>query len=321
VLFDLHEDLSSYILNSREEIDLEKDLDRHADIPKYRRAGVRAFVGAVFPARYLIGENLSRRASFKQSLEEALNHILVYYRLARKYPVFRIVEDSSTLKSLFGEGSEHIGIVLGLEGAYPVREPDELEIYYRLGVRVLGLTWNVDNQYAASCMTRRDYGLTSMGVELVEKALDLGMVVDLAHASRKTMLDVLSIVDRPVMISHAGLRRFNDSPRNVDDEVLDMLRRNHGVIGVFFVNDYLAGDETSVDTIVEYIMYLRDNYGVEVIAIGSDYFGTTKLPRGLENIGLLKNLVDKLLEKGFQREDIDKILYGNALRVFMENIK
>ena len=302
-------------------VKFDEDGDRHADIPKYRRSGTRAVVGAIFPARYLLNDELGKSVSFKNAFEEAFNHVLTYYKFVKRYRVFKIVETRRDLLLLFEKYKRMIGIVMGLEGAYPVRELDDLELFHRLGIRVLGLTWNVDNQYAASCMTENDYGLTNLGSRLVEKALEYGMVIDLAHASRKTMLDVLSIVEKPVMISHAGLRRYNDSPRNVDDDVLDMLKRNKGVFGLFFVSDFLSGDETTIDTIVEYMVYLRDNFGVDIIGIGSDYFGTSKLPKGLENIGLINNLVEKLIENGFSYEDVEKIFYKNALRVFLENMR
>ena len=221
---------------------------------------------------------------------------------------------------IFERLKKKIGLILGLEGAYPLREPDELEIFYKLGIRVLGLTWNVDNQYAASCMTSKDYGLTSLGEKLVEKALDYGLVIDLAHASPNTMKDVLSISEKPVIVSHTGLRKFNDSPRNVDDEIVELIKRNRGVIGIFFVSEFIRKNKTSIEDIVEQIIYVKENFGVDILAIGSDFFGTDKLPKGLENIGKMENLA-KLLEKVMSKEDVEKIFYKNALRVFMENMK
>jgi len=320
-LFDLHEDLSSYILRSRELVDLNKDVDRHADIPKYKRSNTKAIVAAIFPASYSKTEDLVKhKVTFKNSFNEVFNHLLVYYKLVKEYRVFKIIEKKRELENIFDQ-RRRIGLVIGLEGSYPIREPDELEIFYRLGVRVLGLTWNVDNQYAASCMTTKDYGLTSLGVKLVEKALDLGMVLDLAHSSPKTMKDVLSIVDKPVIVSHTSFKKFNNSPRNIDDEILDMVKRNRGVVGIFFVTDFLEGEQTSIDTVVKHILYVRENYGIDVLAIGSDYFGTEKLPKGLEDIGKINSLAENLLENGLSKDDIEKIFYKNALRVFLENLK
>jgi len=297
-------------------------VERHADIPKYLRSNTKAIVGAVFPAKHLVEEPFSKHYySFKNSFDEALNHILTYYKLSEKYKMFRIVEKGKDLVDVFERLKRKIGLIIGLEGAYPIREPDEFEIFYKLGVRVLGLTWNVDNQYAASCMTSKDYGLTSLGEKLVEKALDRGVVIDLAHASRNTMRDVLSISEKPIIISHVALRKFNDSPRNIDDEIIELVKRNRGVLGVFFVPEFIRREETSLKDIVEQIFYIKENFGIDIIAIGSDFFGTDKLPKGLENIGKINDLANALLEKGITRDEVEKIFYKNALRVFMENMK
>ncbi|MEM4532511.1 MAG: dipeptidase [Desulfurococcaceae archaeon] len=321
-IFDLHQDLSTYILSEIKQIDLDKDLERHCDIPKYRKAGVKALVGAVFPARILVGKDLSKYYSFKNSFEESFNHILTYYKIIRKHrDVFKLILSKRDLNRVFMDKTRIIGIILGLEGCYPVREIDDLDIYYNLGVRLIGLTWNYDNQYASGCMSKRDYGLTDLGFQLLDKAFELGLVVDLAHASYKTMIDVLTTFNKPVTVSHTGLKKFKDSPRNISDEIIDLVKRNNGVVGVFFVSNYIAGENTTVDHIVEQIMYIVDNFGVDVVALGSDYFGTDKLPRGLENIGLINNLVNRLFERGLDKESVEKIMYRNALRVFNENMK
>lgn len=320
-VFDMHQDLSLYTLLEKTSVDLYKELDRHCDIPKYRRAGVKAFIGSVFPGRYLVNNDLNKYLSLKNAFEESLNHILVYYKIVRKHRVFKIVRNRKDLLFIFEKSKRTIGIVLGLEGCYPLREIDDLEIFYNLGIRVVGLTWNYDNIYASGCMSKRDYGLTDYGVKLIEKINEMGLVVDLAHASYKSIIDTLSITSKPVIISHTGLKKFNNSPRNISDEVLDMIKRNRGVVGVFFVPEYIAGENTTIDNVVDQIMYMYENYGLDIIGIGSDYFGTTKLPRGLENIGLINNLVEKLVERGLSMNDIEKIMYRNALRVFLENMK
>ncbi len=321
-VFDLHEDISSYIIHERKVEDFKINANRHADIPKYFLSKTKAIVAAVFPSQNLVDEPMGKRYySFKNSFNEALNHILTYYRFVRKYDVFKIVENKRFLAKLFSGNEGKIGLILGLEGAYPLREPYEIELFYKLGVRVLGLTWNVDNQYAASCMSKKDYGLTGPGESLVNLALEQGMVIDLAHASEKTAIDVLSISEKPVIISHAGLRRFNNSLRNVSDEVLELLKRNRGAIGIFFVSEYIKGNNTTINDVVDQIIYLKENYGIDIVALGTDFFGTEKLPKGLEHIGKLTLLAKELAKAGLTESEVEKIFYANALRVFLENMK
>ena len=116
-----------------------------------------------------------------------------------------------------------------LEGADVLSSVDDLRLMYRLGVRGVGVTWNLNNKWGRSCYSKGDDGLTEEGYALVEAAQRLGMVVDLAHAGRKTALDALEAARRPVVISHANVNdvfshaNVNDvyrHPRNIDGEVI-----------------------------------------------------------------------------------------------------
>ncbi len=321
-VIDLHEDISAYILESEKTVKpFNVDFERHVDIPKYGRGSVVLVVGAVFPGEYkYVGGERVRGTIFRCTQQRVLDHIATYYRLVKEFPEhLYLVERRDDLLRL--EESKGTGILIGLEGAYPLDDPWDLELYYKLGVRVLGLTWNVENRYAASCMSKRDYGLTGSGSELVDIAERYGVVVDLAHASKKTMLDVLSIASKPVIISHACIRKIHDHPRNIDDEVLEELKHRNGVIGITFVADFLGKGEVGVDRVVDHLMYVYDNFGVDILAIGSDYLGTSRLPRGLEDIGKIQLLFKKLLEKGLSREDVEKIAWRNAYRVFLEVLR
>ena len=318
-VIDLHEDISAYILESERAVKpFNVDTERHVDIPKYGRGGVVLVVGAVFPGehKYVGGERV-RGTVFRCSQQRVLDHIATYYRLVKEFSehLYLVEHRDELLRVEYGKGT---GILIGLEGAYPLDDPWDLELYYKLGVRLIGLTWNIENRFAASCISKRDYGLTGSGEELVDIAERLGIVVDLAHASRKTMLDVLSIASRPVVISHACIYKLKAHPRNVDDEVLEELRRNHGVIGITFVSEFLGEGDVGVDTVVEHIMYVYENFGVDIIALGTDYLGTSRLPKGLEDIGKIQVLFKELLDKGLSHEDIEKIAWRNAYRVLLE---
>ena len=321
-VIDLHEDISAYILESEKTVKpFNIDVERHVDIPKYGRGGVVLVVGAIFPSGYkYVGGERVRGTVFRCSQQRVFDHIATYHRLVREFPehLYLVERRDELLRVEYGKGT---GILIGLEGAYPLDDPWDIELYYKLGVRLLGLTWNVENRYAASCLSKRDYGLTGSGEELVDLAERYGIVVDLAHASRKTMLDVLSIANKPVVISHACVRKLRNHPRNVDDEVLEELRRNHGVIGVTFVADFLGEEDVDIDMVVNHVMYLYENFGVDIIAIGTDYLGTTRLPKGLEDISRVQTLFKKLIEKGLSVEDVEKIAWRNAYRVLLEVLR
>jgi membrane dipeptidase len=103
-----------------------------------------------------------------------------------------------------------------LEGADVLNSVDDLRLMYRLGVRGVGVTWNLNKRWGDSCYSKGGSGLTEEGYALVEAAQRLGMVVDLANAGRKTALDALEAARRPVVISHANVNDVYRHPRNVD---------------------------------------------------------------------------------------------------------
>jgi membrane dipeptidase len=238
--------------------------------------------------------------------------------LLRRFPNQLIpIENSSDAERALN--SNAIGMLLSMEGADPLDDPYDLLLIQRLGVRALGITWNFDNRYGASCITRKDYGLTTDGEELVRLANELGVIIDLAHASRNTMIDTLKISRKPVIISHANIRSVHDHVRNVDDEILELLHSNHGVIGITMITSTI-GPRPNIDSLVRHVLYVYERFGPDIIAIGTDFLGIERTPEDLTNIGEINKLLNKLIEYGLSDNDVRKIAYENALRVIMSNI-
>jgi len=138
------------------------------------------------------------------------------------------VESAGDVEAVLAS-EDRVGLLLHLEGAYAIDRPYDLVLLRRLGLRSVGIAWNYNNQYGAGCLSRKDYGLTPEGEELVKTANRLGIIVDLAHASKRTAIEAAEASSKPVIVSHANVRAIVDSPRNVDDEVLEALHRNGGL--------------------------------------------------------------------------------------------
>jgi len=334
-VIDLHEDIAYYLMNygKLEEPfqDFDKDTPgRQSDISKLMRGNVRIVFGAVFPIHDtynpLVGERIASGYG-SQSIKAytpaaskliALEMIKIYMVLLRRFPNQLIpIENSSDAERAIN--SNAIGMLLSMEGADPLDDPYDLLLIQRLGVRALGITWNFDNRYGASCMTRKDYGLTTDGEELVRLANELGVIIDLAHASRNTMIDTLKISRKPVVISHANVRGVHDHVRNVDDEILELLHSNHGVIGITMITSTI-GPRPNIDSLVRHVLYVYERFGPDIIAIGTDFLGIERTPEDLTNIGEINKLLTRLIEDGLGDNDVRKIAYENALRVIMNNI-
>ncbi|MEZ0290167.1 MAG: dipeptidase [Sulfolobales archaeon] len=333
---DLHEDVSAYYFYHGAGLplgDFAEDLPgREADIPKYQRANVRLVFAAIFPGIESFSLEESRvlqdlygrwlpATKYRAPQSIVWEHLSIYYKMSERYKI-RLVESYSDVeKCVFGG---ELCFLLHLEGAEAIEDPYDLVLWRRLGLRSVGLTWNYVNKYATGCAAKKDLGLSSEGEALVETASRLRLIIDLAHASKNTMIDVLNIVRRPVIISHANVRRIVDNPRNVDDEVLELLYRNRGVIGLSAISPLISRKpRASIDDLVEHFVYIRESYGVDMIAVGTDFLGLLGIPapEGFESIDKIPALYQRLLERGFGEDDIEKIAYKNVLRILRENLE
>jgi membrane dipeptidase len=337
-VIDLHEDISYYYATEgsglnfpAEEFGTDTER-RHADIPKYSRAKVKivfavAFPGSktVDPERALSVARLYKHdptivvSTLKSANALIFEHLKIYYALLKKYHERLIhVQTADDLRSVFS--GPKTGFLLLVEGADPIEDVGDLEVFYRLGVRSIGLTWNYDNRYAASCMSKKDYGLTGDGERLVEKANELGMIVDLSHSSRQSAIDTLRMSKMPVIIGHANTRAVMDHPRNVDDETLGLLQKNGGAIGFTLIPSTI-GRKPSAEALADHVMHVYERFGPNMLAIGTDFFGIQGMsePEGLEDITKMPNLWKVLRARGLSEDGIARIAYKNAMRVIDKN--
>ncbi|WP_048058857.1 dipeptidase [Desulfurococcus amylolyticus] len=328
-LVDLHEDIAAYVLSGSllnpfplKPFDIDEPL-RHADIPKYLASNTRLVVASIFPM--IPWYSRGGRISYKHypSLELVYAGLDLYRNIVLAHREFKLVLGRDQLQGLFNEKNGSIGLLVGLEGADSLRSPEDLDLLYAGGLRVLGLTWNYNNKYASSCRTQIDNGLTREGLELIGRAVELGVAVDLAHASGKTVRDTYEATGKPVIVSHANTRSVHNHPRNLDDKTLEVVAESKGVVGLVFIASFVSTGVPDVSSLVRHAVYIRDNYGVDILAIGSDYFGSLDAPlvKGLESIDKIGSLWSKLLEEGFTREDIEKIAWRNPLRALTAWLK
>jgi membrane dipeptidase len=335
-LIDLHEDLSMYYVVGPGEqgfrvADFRKDLEgRHGDIPKYKRANLRLLFASIFPMLSTLNSRLQsqltkgyqgyyRPFSPRSSSTAVFEHIKTYYSLVADNPRdLLIVRDEDDVARCMS--SRVTGLLMSIEGAEALEDTSDIIILYNLGLRALGFTWNYDTRYAASCMSKRDYGLTGEGQALLEEMNRLGVIVDMVHASRRTCMSVLDSSKLPVFVSHSNAKSVLDCARNLDDEFLETLKEKRGVVGFIFAREMIGG-KNDLDELVKHIMYVYKNFGSSNIAIGTDFFGLgdQKAPSGLEDITKVKDVWKALLDKGMKESDIEKLSYKNALRVIKAN--
>lgn len=206
--------------------------------------------------------------------------------------------------------------ILGIEGAHALDgRLDNLDRLFAAGYRIMSLTHFFDNEWAGSSAGLGKGGLTEAGRELVRRMEARHMLVDLAHASPRTIRDVVAIAKWPVIVSHTGVKGVCDNARNLGDEELRGIAKTGGVIGIGFWETAACGKDAA--SIVRSIRYVADRVGVEHVALGSDFDGAVAMP--FDAAGMVQ-ITDALLAAGFTVADIEKIMGGNALRVLEQSL-
>ena len=285
-------------------------LGGHVDIPRMIEGGVGAqFFGLVsvpFPTRGLaavIDEQIDR-------LDLAIAQDPRRLRKARSAEDVRRAAEAGAIAGL-----------LGIEGGHALEgDLGKLERFARRGVRYLGLCHFSANElcHPAYGSGRNDSeGLTPFGREVVKRAADLGVIVDLAHINKRGFLDACALSKYPPIVSHTGVLGAFKHWRNIDDEQLRAIAVRGGVVGVIFCPRYLGRD--GIEPVVEHLRHIIDVCGEDTPALGSDWDGFIIPTKDLCDAARLPLLTDGLLKAGFSEETIAKILRRNALRVLEEN--
>lgn len=322
MLFDGHNDLPWMIRdkgNSNfDHLDIAKDQPTlHTDIPRLRKGGVKAQFWSVYvPAS---------TDTSGDALSQTLHQISIVKSMIKRYPEsFEMASTADDIERIVKAGK--IASMMGVEGGYSIENDiANLHRLYNEGCRYMTLTHSKSLSWADSATdTPRVNGLSDFGREVVLEMNRMGMLVDLSHVSPATMKASLQVSRAPVIYSHSSALAINDHPRNVPDDVLPLVAANGGVIMVNFFSGFIAPTQTlkadkeatgTIYDVVDHIDHLVKHCGIDHVGIGSDYDGVSRLPEQLESVATYPRITQLLLDRGYDRESIHKILGGNVMRV------
>ncbi len=203
---------------------------------------------------------------------------------------------------------------LAIEGAEVIGcDPMRLKSAYEMGVRVTGITWNHANVLSGSCMEDTRRGLSEVGEEYLERALELGMFIDISHLSDSGAGSVISRASGRVLASHSNSRTVCASPRNLSDYLYLRLVEAGGMCGINLYTPFLKSrGQATVADVVAHIRYLAGLSGsVANLCLGCDFDGCDRLPRGIGSAVDLPLLYDAMIESGFSKQQTDDIFYNN----------
>jgi len=320
------------------------------DIARLKTGGVGGQFWSVYVPVELQGQG---------AVTATLEQIDIVHRMIRKYPdTFELALTASDVERIHKAGK--IASLVGMEGGHSIDNSlADLRMFYRLGARYMTLTHTSNTPWADSATdTPKNNGLSPFGEEVVREMNWLGMLVDLSHVSPDTMEDAIRVSQAPVIFSHSVARALNDHPRNVPDNVLQMLSKNGGVIMVTFVPGFVnakvnawnklqtaeqdrlkvampndppavkAGVDkwtaanppprAAITDVADHIDHIRKVTGIDHIGIGSDFDGITQTVKDLDNVSTYPLLTAELLKRGYSDADVRKILGLNVLRVMRE---
>jgi membrane dipeptidase len=353
LVIDGHNDLPYQLRRRKDPLKRSIDISRiqkqlHTDIPRLRKGGV----GAQFWSAYVSTATMKDHTAVRDTLDQ----IDLIHRLVAKYPgtfamaysaadIVRI-HNKGKIASLIGvEGGHSIDNSLGV-----------LRMYYKLGVRYMTLTHSDNLDWADSATDKpRLKGLSKFGEQVVREMNRLGMLVDISHVSADTMRHTLRVAQAPLIASHSSAYAVAPHPRNVPDDVLRRVAKNGGVVMVNFFPGFIVPEGAramkqmfqvarelrakypkredfltaftewkrrhpfprgSVHTVVDHIDHIVKVAGVDHVGLGSDFDGVSVVPEQLEDVSCYPYITQELLNRGYSRKAIIKILGGNLLRAF-----
>lgn len=308
-LIDLHCDTILRLMDDKEVLGLNKN-DFSVDIEKLKKAGSTAQFFALFI--YL--------KSGKDPLEYCLEMVDKFYEEIDKNSSSIALARNYT--ELFKNKSEgKISAFLTIEEGGAIKgELYNLRNFYRLGVRLMTLTWNYPNEIGYPNVSEEysKMGLTPFGKNVVYEMNKLGIIIDVSHLSDAGFYDVARLSKKPFMASHSNARFVKKHPRNLTDDMIKILSDKGGVMGINFAKDFL-GDKgiSTVDDMILHIKHIKNVGGMEVISLGTDFDGISP-ELEIKNIGEIDKLITGLNKNGFSDDEIEMILYRNAQRVIKD---
>lgn len=281
----------------------------HLDLPRLQQGGVRL----QFFAAFIGSEYKPERA-----LKRALFLVNAFHQMVEHHPVLTHITHGSDIEELFS--TDKIGALLAIEGGEALAGSVELlELYHRLGLRSLTLTWNQRNELADGVGEGNNAGgLTKFGKRVIQQMNRLGMLVDVSHLSDAGFWDVLQVSTEPIIASHSNCRALCNHRRNLTDDQIKALAQADGVMGVTLAGDFIHEYTPSLNRLVDHIEHVVQLVGIEHVGLGSDFDGVDRLPPEIPDVSALPRLTEVLQSRGFTPEHIQAILGGNLLRILRQ---
>jgi membrane dipeptidase len=313
-----------------------------SDVENIRRSGLTAMNVTILP----VGTTPPDRA-FVEVVEGIIYWESEIDRLPEVLARIRTAKDITAAKN-----AKLTGLIYGFQdGVAFETDLSRLNVFYKLGVRIIQLTYNRRNLLGDGCMEPANAGLSRTGTEAIERMNELGVLVDLSHCGRHTTADAIRISKRPVAFTHTGCAALADHPRNHTDAELRAVADKGGVSGIYIMPYLNNGHQPTAANVIDHLEHAINVAGEDHVSIGTDggvspevvddafrrNFAQSVRSRRAAGIAApwetedgylfanelntprrLEALASMLSRRGHSSARIEKILGQNLLRVFSE---
>ena len=319
ITIDTHIDIN--VENFTDSLNYTMNTDTQFNLPNMMEGELDVAWLVVYTAQDELNEE-----GYKAAYENAISKFDAIDRLVNVYAPDQVelALSSQDVSRILAEGKKVI--MIGVENAYSMGlDTSNVEEFWKKGARYVSLTHNGHNQFSDSNTGEFDgttlhNGLSDLGKEVIELLNYYGIMIDISHPSKEAIRQMTELSKAPIIASHSSARALRDHPRNVDDEQLNWIKENGGVIQTTALGFFLTDREdppANMDDFMDHIDHMVEKIGIDHVGINSDFDGGGGIV-GWEDASETMNVTSALRERGYSESEIAKLWGGNLLRVLDE---
>ena len=319
ITIDTHDDINTmYFTDS---LNYTMDTDTKLNLPKMIAGGLDVAWLVVYTAQGELNDE-----GYAAAMDNAIDKFDAIDRLVNKYAPNQIelALTSDDVRKIHAKGKKVA--MIGVENAYPMGlDTSNVRKFWERGARYVSLSHNGHSQFSDSNTGEFDGtalhdGLSDLGKEVVGLLNYYGLMIDISHPSKKAIKEMIELSKAPVVASHSSARALRDHPRNLDDEQLELIKNNGGVIQTTALGSFLTDRKDpppNMSDFMDHIDYMVQKIGIDHVGISSDFDGGGGIV-GWNDASETMNVTDALRERGYSDSEIAKLWGGNLLRVLDE---
>ena len=319
ITIDTHDDIN--VINFTDSLNYTMDTETQVNLPKMIAGGLDVAWFVVYTAQGELNDD-----GYAKAEENAIAKFDAIDRLVNKYAPDQIelALSSEDVRRIYAKGKKVA--MIGVENAYPMGlDTANVRKYWERGARYVSLSHNGHSQFSDSNTGEFDNtalhgGLSDLGKQVVELLNYYGLMIDISHPSKEAIRQMIELSKAPVIASHSSSRALRDHPRNLDDEQLNWVKKNGGVIQTTALGAFLTDRKDpppNMDDFMNHIDYMVEKIGIDHVGISSDFDGGGGIV-GWKDASETMNVTAALKERGYNDGEIEKLWGGNLLRVLDE---